>query len=62
MSHGTIPALVAATADRLGDQLAVVDGDTRLTYAELAAEARTFGAALVAAGLWGLRRRDLHTT
>jgi acyl-CoA synthetase (AMP-forming)/AMP-acid ligase II len=47
----TIPALTAAAADRFGDGLAVVDGEARLTYAELFEEARTFGAALVAAGI-----------
>ena len=44
----TIPAMTAAAADRFGERLAVVDGDTRLTYRELFDEARPFGAALVA--------------
>lgn len=47
----SIPALVADTAARHGDRVAVVDGDTRFTYAELHDEARTFGAALVASGV-----------
>ena len=47
----TIPALAAATAERFGDQPAVVDGDTRLSYAELVERARTFAAGLVAAGI-----------
>jgi HIP---CoA ligase len=47
----TIPAMTAAAAERFGDRLAVVDGDTRLSYAELFEEARTFGAALVASGV-----------
>ncbi|MCU1452038.1 MAG: Acyl-CoA synthetase (AMP-forming)/AMP-acid ligase [Acidimicrobiales bacterium] len=47
----TVPALVAATVDRYGDRLAVVDGDTRLTYAELLDQAQRFGAALVASGV-----------
>jgi len=47
----TIPAMAAAAATDHGDLLAVVDGDERLTYAELLDEARTFGAALVAAGV-----------
>jgi acyl-CoA synthetase (AMP-forming)/AMP-acid ligase II len=47
----TIPALTAAAADRLGDQLAVVDGTTQLTYRALLGEARRFGAALVASGV-----------
>ncbi len=47
----TIPALAAATADRFGERLAIVDGETRLTYAELIDHARRFGAALVASGV-----------
>jgi acyl-CoA synthetase (AMP-forming)/AMP-acid ligase II len=47
----SIPAMAAATAQRFGDRLAVADGDTRLTYAELHDEARTFGAALVGSGI-----------
>jgi acyl-CoA synthetase (AMP-forming)/AMP-acid ligase II len=47
----TVPALVAGTADRFGDRLAVVDGDTRITYDELLEQSRTFGAALVASGV-----------
>jgi acyl-CoA synthetase (AMP-forming)/AMP-acid ligase II len=43
----TIPAMSDATA-RFGDALAVVDGETRLTYAELVVAARRFAAALVA--------------
>jgi acyl-CoA synthetase (AMP-forming)/AMP-acid ligase II len=46
----TIPALTAA-ATRFGDRLAVVDGETRLTYGELVEAARTFGAALVESGV-----------
>jgi acyl-CoA synthetase (AMP-forming)/AMP-acid ligase II len=46
----SIPALTAAAAEVFGDQVAVVDGATRLSYAELFEEARTFGAALVASG------------
>ena len=47
----SIPALLASAADEFCAELAVVDGDMRLTYAELLARARTFGAALVAAGI-----------
>jgi acyl-CoA synthetase (AMP-forming)/AMP-acid ligase II len=47
----TIPALTAAAAERFGHQLAVVDGDMRLSYTELFEESRTFGAALVASGI-----------
>jgi acyl-CoA synthetase (AMP-forming)/AMP-acid ligase II len=48
---GSIPAMTAAAADRFGDRLAIADGDTRLSYAELHEEARRFGAALVASGV-----------
>lgn len=44
----TIPALVADTGRRLAGEPAVVADGEVLTYAELAAEAREFGAALVA--------------
>src|SRR3954454_5742459 len=47
----TIPATLAAAAERFGSQRAVSDGDTALTYAELREAARTFGAALVYAGI-----------
>ena len=47
----TIPALVTAAEERFGSDLAVVDGDQRLSYTELADEARRFGAALVHAGI-----------
>src|SRR3546814_12694222 len=45
------PAGLAHAAVRAGDGLAVVDGDVRLTYAELRDEARSFGAGLVAVGV-----------
>jgi acyl-CoA synthetase (AMP-forming)/AMP-acid ligase II len=47
----TIPALSAEAAEKFGDRIAIVDGDTRLTYAELLEEARRFGAALMASGV-----------
>ena len=47
----TIPAMTMAGAERFGARLAVADGDTRLTYAELLDAAQTFGAALVASGI-----------
>ncbi len=47
----TIPAMVAATADRFGERPAVVDGDTRISYSELVDRARLFGAALAAGGI-----------
>jgi acyl-CoA synthetase (AMP-forming)/AMP-acid ligase II len=48
---GGIPSLVADTVARVGDRTAIRDGEVELTYRELAAEARRFGAALVAAGI-----------
>src|SRR5690349_7566179 len=47
----TIPRVLAETVARCGDQVAVVDGETSLTYADLAGESRRFGAALIAAGV-----------
>jgi acyl-CoA synthetase (AMP-forming)/AMP-acid ligase II len=46
----SIPAMTAAAADRFGVRPALADGDTKVTYAELADRARSFGAALVASG------------
>ena len=43
--------MTAAAAERFGDQLAIVDGDTRLSFGELFEEARTFGASLVASDI-----------
>ena len=51
MSGGTIPALLAATADRFGSRPAVVDDKSAMTYAELSAAAHQFGAALVGSGI-----------
>jgi HIP---CoA ligase len=50
-SGESIPATSAAAAERFGDRLAVADGATRLTFAELHDEAGRFGAALVASGV-----------
>ncbi len=47
----TIPAITAAAATQFGERTAIEDGATRLTYAELAEEARRFGASLVASGI-----------
>jgi len=47
----SIPSLVADRASASGDDLAVVDGDVRLTYAQLRSAADDAGAALVAAGV-----------
>ena len=50
-SRATIPAITAAAAVQFPHRTAIEDGTTRLTYAELAEEARTFGAALEASGV-----------
>jgi acyl-CoA synthetase (AMP-forming)/AMP-acid ligase II len=42
--------MLAATAEQLGDQPAVIDGEIRLTYDELVEQSRGFAAALVADG------------
>jgi HIP---CoA ligase len=47
---GTIPRLVADAAPRHGDTEALVDGGTRLTYAQLAGAVDLYARALVAAG------------
>ncbi|MFN2539488.1 MAG: FadD3 family acyl-CoA ligase [Mycobacteriales bacterium] len=47
----SIAAVLAATAAGHGNRTAVVDGATRLTYAELASSAHGFAAALVASGV-----------
>lgn len=48
---GSVPRLVAWAAARYGDREAVVDGDRRLTYAELGEQVRGAGRAVIAAGL-----------
>jgi acyl-CoA synthetase (AMP-forming)/AMP-acid ligase II len=47
----TIPAMLAAAASKFARRMAVEDGRTRFTYAELFEEARSFGAALIDAGV-----------
>jgi HIP---CoA ligase len=47
----TLPGLVRAAAEAFADREAVVDGDTRLTFAGLAAEVERCAAALVASGV-----------
>ncbi|HEY5384366.1 MAG TPA: FadD3 family acyl-CoA ligase [Acidimicrobiales bacterium] len=47
----SIPAMVAGAATQFADLVAVRDGSTSLTYAELAEAARDFGAALVEVGV-----------
>jgi HIP---CoA ligase len=47
----TISALARAAADRFGDTPAIVDGDNRLSFAQLYEAARRFAAALMASGI-----------
>ncbi|MDX6284678.1 MAG: HIP---CoA ligase [Frankiales bacterium] len=47
----TIPALVEAAGQEYADREAIVDGDVRLTFAELAARVRDAGAAYISAGV-----------
>ena len=51
LEWGSIPNLARAAAARFGDADAVVDGDVRLSFAELAAAADHAGRAFVAAGI-----------
>jgi len=51
LEWGTIPRLVRAAADRHGDAEALVDGDVRLSFADLAAAASQAGRAFLAAGI-----------
>ncbi len=43
--------MIDAAADRFGTRPALIDGGTRMTYVELAEQARLFGAALVGSGI-----------
>ncbi|NLU82198.1 3-[(3aS,4S,7aS)-7a-methyl-1,5-dioxo-octahydro-1H-inden-4-yl]propanoyl:CoA ligase [Rhodococcus sp. HNM0569] len=47
----TTPAALVRAADLYADRIAVADGDTRLTFAQLHARARDFAAAAIARGL-----------
>ena len=47
----SIPEMLATTVGAHGDATAVVDGDERVTWGELAARVQELGAALVAAGI-----------
>ncbi len=48
---GTVPALAIDAAARFGDAEAIVDGDVRLDWIELAARARAAGKAFLASGI-----------
>jgi acyl-CoA synthetase (AMP-forming)/AMP-acid ligase II len=47
----SIPAMTAATVEQRGNQLAIVDGSTRLSYSDLGDATCTFAAALGACGV-----------
>jgi HIP---CoA ligase len=51
MTWPTIPRMVLSTADRFGDAEAVVDGDLRLTFTELADRIRVAAGAFASAGI-----------
>ena len=51
LEWGTTPGLVRSAAERFGDADALVDGDVRLTFAELATAVVDAGRAFIAAGL-----------
>jgi acyl-CoA synthetase (AMP-forming)/AMP-acid ligase II len=51
LTWGTIPHVVAADAERFGADEALVDGDVRLSYADMWAAARQAATAFVAAGV-----------
>jgi acyl-CoA synthetase (AMP-forming)/AMP-acid ligase II len=55
LGETTIPHLVAQAAADHGDREAVVDGDERLTFADLASRVKQTGRALIA---WGVRPGD----
>src|SRR5436305_8802491 len=48
---GTTPRLVVDAAERFGDADAVVDGDTSISFSELAARVRQAAGALVGSGI-----------
>jgi acyl-CoA synthetase (AMP-forming)/AMP-acid ligase II len=50
-SPQTLCALLEESSKRYADRLAVIDGTLRMSYAELAAEARTMTRALIASGV-----------
>jgi acyl-CoA synthetase (AMP-forming)/AMP-acid ligase II len=51
LEWASVPGLVRSAVERFGDREAIVDGDTRLTFAELADLGRRAGEALVASGI-----------
>jgi HIP---CoA ligase len=51
LEWGSVPGLVRSAAERFGDREAIVDGDTRLSFAQLADAGRQAAEALVASGI-----------
>ncbi len=51
LEWGSIPGLVRSAADRFGDAEALVDGDVRMSFREVAAAADEAGRAFMAAGV-----------
>ncbi|WP_406285502.1 FadD3 family acyl-CoA ligase [Embleya sp. NBC_00896] len=51
LESGSIPSLVDRAADRFGDREAVVDGNVRVTYAQLRDRVRRAAGAVIAAGV-----------
>lgn len=51
LEWGTIPAMIQSSAERFGDAEAIVDGDVRITFAELAGRVDDAARAFLAAGL-----------
>ncbi len=51
LEWGTIPAMARSAAERFGDELAIVDGDTSITFAQLWEAAHRSARAFVAAGV-----------
>jgi acyl-CoA synthetase (AMP-forming)/AMP-acid ligase II len=51
LEWGSIPGLVRSSAERFGDREAIVDGDTRITYRELADQARQAARSFIALGV-----------
>ena len=51
LEWGSVPGLLQSTVERFGDREGIVDGDVRLTFAELADASRQAAEALVASGI-----------
>src|SRR5262245_19431884 len=51
LEWGTTPTLVVAQSARFGDDIAIADGDTIITFADLAVRVEAAARAMIAAGL-----------